>query len=205
MGNALKYLPLHDASMLQSDPQLRQRLVQALLVTLRSPALLNCDKLAQLPVVQQLSADDEYKLLGRLLQICAREMYTEYLAFYAQPEVHDFFEQHALSHEACTRKMRLLTIVSLGQAHKELSYDTIASALEVPKDQVEAWVVDAIASELLCAKMDQAREVVVVNMCLEREFGMQQWETLKISLTQWGESVQGLMQVVVGSRLATAQ
>lgn len=203
--NALKYLPLHDESALQSDPQLRQRLVQAMLVTIRSSELLNCDKLAQLPVVHQLASDEEYKLLGRLLQICAREMYADYKAFYVQPDVQGFFVQHNLSHEACTRKMRLLTIVSLGQAAKELSYESIAAALEIPKDQVESWVVDAIASELLSAKMDQVRELVIVNVCLEREFGMQQWETLKTSLSQWGESVQGLLQVVVNSRPAPAQ
>lgn len=35
-------------------------------------------------------------------------------------------DKHGLEHEACSKKMRLLSLVSLGQKEKELPYSTIA-------------------------------------------------------------------------------
>jgi hypothetical protein len=46
------------------------------------------------------------------------------------------------------------------------------------------------------------RSTVVVSSCLEREFGMEQFGRLRISLDQWGTSVQGLLKVVLESKAA---
>ena len=112
--------------------------------------------------------------------------------------------KHGIEHEACERKMRLLSMVSLAQANKELTYASIASALHIGKDEVEMWVMEAIRNGLVNAKMDQIRELVVVSVCLERSFGTKQWACLKTSLSEWGDSVQGLLKVVLDSRPAPA-
>merc|ERR1712070_582226 len=200
--NALKYLSLHEGCDLKAEPHVRARLVQSVLATLRSNELLNCDKLAQLPIVQQLKGDTEFGLLSELLDVFARQMYEDYLAFFGRAEVKAFLSKHDLEHETCERKMRLLSLVSLGQANKELSYESIAAALHIGKDEVEMWVMEAIRNGLVHAKMDQIRELVVVSVCLEREFGTKQWSSLKASLGEWGDSVQGLLQVVLDSRPA---
>lgn len=199
--HALKYLTLHDASSLESQPkEVHERLVKSLLVTLRSPELFSCDKLAQLAIVQQLQSHDEYGLLYTLLQIFARQMYEDYMSFSAQPASKSFMEKHDISDEACARKMRLLSLVSLGQSHKELTYADIAAGLHITTDQVELWVMEAITSGLIAAKIDQVRELVIVTVCIEREFGDRQWERLKNSLGEWGKSVESLLQVVLDSR-----
>ena len=46
--HALQYLPLHNGTQLKNQPELRGRIVQCLLTTLRGESLHNCDKLAQL-------------------------------------------------------------------------------------------------------------------------------------------------------------
>lgn len=160
----------------------------------------NCDKLAQLPIVQQLSSHEQHAILHELLQVVAHEMFEGYITFSERPEAASFMEKHSLSHDACVRKMRLLSLVSLGQSSKELTYATIAAALRVSIDQVELWVMEAITSGLIAAKIDQVRELVIVTWCLEREFGMRQWDSVKASLGEWGKSVESLLQVVLESR-----
>jgi hypothetical protein len=153
--NAMKYLPLHVAADLDTDVKLRERLVRAALVTLRSPGLPTCDKLAQLPVVAALALDKQFAPLSRLLNIFAREMYSAYLTFHSDQSAQDFMAEHGLDHAACERKMRLLSLTSLCVTQKELTYAAVADALKVEPDAVEHWVVEAISAGLIAAKMDQ--------------------------------------------------
>jgi translation initiation factor 3 subunit M len=165
-------------------------------------AQFRCDALSQLEVVQQLQKDKQYAPLHRLLQIVARETYTEFLAFSGDASTRTFMEKHDLSVDACARKMRLLTLVSLGHANKELTYQAVAASLKVEVADVEDWVMQAIGSGLLTAKMDQVREVVAVSMCAERDFGQKQWERLHGSLVDWRDSISNLLEVLKSSRAA---
>ena len=117
-STACRYLKLYDPNELSSDKALRGRLVNAILASLRSPTLLTCDRLAQLPIVGALASDAEYAPLSRLLQIFAREMYGAYLEAHAEPATQTFMAAHGLEHAACERKMRLLSLTSLCAADK---------------------------------------------------------------------------------------
>lgn len=197
---ALKYFALHEAQELATQPALHKRIVQGLLITIRSPELFRCDELSQLSVVQQLGTDAKYKPLYRLLQIMARETYAEFCAFAAESSSKAFMSEHDLPLDALSTKMRLLTLVSLGHGSKELTYQEIASALQVEVGSVETWVMQSIGSGLITAKMDQVREVVAVSMCAERDFGKQQWQRLHTSLVDWRDSVTTLLEVLKTAR-----
>lgn len=197
---ALKYFSLHDAKDLSSMPALRERIVKGLLITIRSPELFRCDELSQLAVVQQLNSDTVFAPLHRLLHIMARETYAEFLAFSEDAAARSFMEKHDLPLEACATKMRLLTLVSLGHAKKELSYAAVASALHVEPSEVETWVMQAIGNGLITAKMDQVHEVIAVSMCAERDFGQKQWERLHTNLVDWRDSIRSLLTVLQNSR-----
>ena len=198
---ALKYFALHEAKDLAALPELHDRIVRGLLITIRSPELFRCHELSQLSVVQQLESDAKFKLLHRLLQIMARETYAEFLAFASQPASKAFMSEHALPEAALAVKMRLLTLVSLGHGSKELTYQEVASALQVGVAEVETWVMQAIGSGLMTAKMDQVRETVAVSMCAERDFGKRQWEQLHSSLVEWRDSVTTLLDVLKTARV----
>ena len=195
---ALKYFTLHAPADVASSKELKARVVQALLITIKSPSLFRCDELAQLPVVQAIKDDSEYGPLHKLLQIVARDTYTEWSSFAASSAA--FLKKHDLPADKCGDKMRLLTLVSLGHASKELSYSSVASALKVEAKEVETWVMLAIGNGLITAKMDQVREVVAVSTCAERDFGMKQWERLHNSLVDWRDSIHGLLDVLQKSR-----
>jgi len=199
---ALKYLGLHDGSALASDATLHARLVKALLTTIRNPGQFQYDELASLGVVKQLESDAKLAPLYRLLTILARDTVAEYAAF--RGEQGAFLQSHGLEDGALTKKMRLLSIVSLGAAEKELSYAAIAAALKVDVAEVETWVMEAIGAGLLTAKMDQVGGVVAVSYVAEREFGAQQWKKLHASLGDWRDSIRGMLTVIQNSRPAAS-
>jgi len=200
---ALKYFSLHEAKDLASMPALRERIVKGLLITIRSPELFRCDELSQLAVVQQLNSDAVFAPLHRLLHIMARETYAEFLTFSEDAAARAFMEKHDLPIEACATKMRLLTLVSLGHAKKELSYAAVATALHIAPEEVETWVMQAIGNGLITAKMDQAHEIIAVSMCAERDFGQKQWERLHTNLVDWRDSIRSLLTVLQNSRPGT--
>lgn len=70
--------------------------------------------------MQQLAADAEFAPLHRLLHIMAREHFSDFLAFASASASQAFMDRHALSVSACGDKMRLLTLVSLVHAQKEV-------------------------------------------------------------------------------------
>jgi len=197
---ALKYFALHEAADYKASAELRARIVKAVLTTIRSPSLFRCDELSQAAVVQQLEGDAELAPLHKLLHIIARDTYAEFLAFAEVAAHQKFMTKHAVPVQACGDKMRLLTLVSLGHANKELSYEAVAKALHVEHSDVENWVMLAIGNGLITAKMDQVREVVAVSMCAERDFGLKQWERLHTSLTDWRDSIHSLLDVLSKSR-----
>jgi hypothetical protein len=60
----------------------------------------------------------------QLLHIIARDTYAEFLAFAEVAAHQKFMTKHAVPVQACGDKMRLLTLVSLGHANKEVRGST---------------------------------------------------------------------------------
>jgi len=96
--------------------------------------------------------------------------------------------------------MRLLTLVSLAKGSKELSYDKIATGLQVTAGEVETWVMKAISAGLLIAKINQVSSQVLISFCIEREFAEKQCGSLRESLVDWRDSIRSLLQVVQTAR-----
>merc|ERR1712008_500577 len=100
---------------------------------------------------------------------------------------------NTLSHSDCIRHMRLLSPCSLATEHEEIPYDAIATTLQIDEADVEEWVIAAVSSGLLSAKMDQLQRVVMVEGCVVRKFGMEQWKVLQRRLDVWKRNVRGVL------------
>ena len=95
--------------------------------------------------------------------------------------------------------MRLLTLCSIAAGVHELNYSTVAKELQVSEDSVEDWIIQAIMEKLIEAKLDQVRQIVVVNRAMPRTFGDQQWESLNKKLNDWKTNVKQLLNIVQSS------
>lgn len=122
----------------------------------------------------------ELGLLVQLLRIVCSGSLGDYAAFESANA--SLMTKHSVSSDEVRRTIRLLTLCSLGVETPSLSYSSVAAALSVPEDDVEIWVVDAIALGLLEASMDQFNQVVTVSRCVHRSFGPAQWQGVQTKL-----------------------
>ena len=90
--------------------------------------------------------------------------------------------------------MRILSLCSLAAEHEEIPYSVVAKTLLLPnEDEVESWVIAAVSSGLLSAKMDQLQHKVMVERCVVRRFDSQQWKLLQERLKAWKQNVGGVI------------
>lgn len=95
-----------------------------------------------------------------------------------------------LSPSHCIRHMRLLSLCSLAAERQEIPYAVIGTTLQVDPSDVEGWVVSAVSSGLIEAKMDQVKKVVIVERCVVRKVDMKQWKGLQTKLNSWKKNIQ---------------
>lgn len=72
--------------------------------------------------------------------------------------------------------------------------------LQVPLDQVETWVVKALNTDLLDAKINQPTQTINVTRSIQREFTAKHWENLQENLQKWISVVDGVLEVVEGTQ-----
>jgi len=142
--------------------------------------------------VAALETNKGTKPLYALLQIFQEKKLQDFQAFVTTST--KTLSQHGLKQEDCIRHMRLLSLCSLATEHEEIPYDAIATTLQIEEKEVEKWVIAAVSSGLLSAKMDQLQRVVMVEGCVVRRFGMEQWEVLQKRLDVWKRNVRGVLE-----------
>lgn len=98
--------------------------------------------------------------------------------------------------EQVSRKMRLLTLASLCARHSVIDFATISSALQVPADHIEIWIIGVISAGLVEAKIDEVHQKLIVSRSTHTEFGMPQWVELQKKLQAWNTNVQGVQTVL---------
>ena len=103
--------------------------------------------------------------------------------------------QWELSSEDCSRHMRILSLCSLAAEHEEIPYSVVAETLQLTESgDVEKWVIAAVSSGLVSAKMDQLQEKVMVERSVVRKFDMEQWKALQSRLHLWKQNVGGILE-----------
>lgn len=108
--------------------------------------------------------------------------------------------------DAAVDKARLMAILASCSAAKDgmVPYATLAKALGLAMDDVEAWVVRAIGMRLLEARLDQVREAVLVKRCTHRVFDQASWKDLKARLQAVKASVSDIASMVATKRALPA-
>jgi len=86
--------------------------------------------------------------------------YTEFLSRYP-----GLLVQHGIDEETLAHEMKLLTISSLAAQvnDKTLTFESIQSHLSIGPDEVELWIIEAIAEKLIDGSIDQLNEKVSIR------------------------------------------
>lgn len=144
----------------------------------------------------------EGELIHDLLTIFVSEKLSAYLQFYQANK--DFVSSLGLSHEQNLHKMRLLTLMQMAETQREIGFDALQQELQL--QDVESFVVEALRTRMLTAKLDQMGRKVMVATTVHRTFGRHQWQQLKDILVQWHERlhlVENSMDRVVRAQFET--
>mmetsp|Transcript_6802 Transcript_6802/g.9931 ORF Transcript_6802/g.9931 Transcript_6802/m.9931 type:complete len:380 (+) Transcript_6802:154-1293(+) len=152
------------------------------------------------PAIKALEGNNETKDLYDLLEIFQEGKLQQYRAF----KKDEVLSKYSLNEEECTRNMRILSLCSLATEFEEVPYNLVATTLDVSENEVESWVIAAVSSGLLSAKMDQIEQRIMVERSVVRKFDMIQWKALQSQLQIWKHNVNGILEALKQSDLAVA-
>jgi translation initiation factor 3 subunit M len=174
----------------------RQLALQTLKMSLTIPTHFDFQDLTALDAIQALrKSDPEF---FELLEIFTSDGLDELNDF---KDEHDGWieKQDGLDKAALDRKMRLLTLASLsastGQT-RQLSYESIAKALQIAEDEVEMWIIDVIRAGLVEGKLSQMDKQFLIHRSTYRVFGDNQWREIAARLDMWKTSLTSVLAMV---------
>ncbi|KAG0197479.1 hypothetical protein BGX28_009050 [Mortierella sp. GBA30] len=172
---------------------------RAIVESIALPEVLNFENLLKVDAVQNLKAEKVYELLSVFMSGNVQD-YRALASKHA-----GLFKELGLDEEETLRKIRILSLASLGSENltRELSYQQIAKALEVDESEVELWVIDVIRAGLVEAKLNQVSKTVIINRSIYRTFGTAQWQQLSQRLNGWKQSLADILQVIANAKLTT--
>ncbi|CAG8719918.1 15539_t:CDS:2, partial [Acaulospora morrowiae] len=191
----LKYLATYTSS--EDLSVIRPFACRAITEAIQLPEILNFEDLLKLDTIQAQKGEE----LFELLKVFLSGNLKEYKVFVeGKPGV---IEKLGLSNEDNIRKIRLLTLASLASEHvsREITYQMIATSLEIEEDEVEMWTIDVIRANLIEAKVNQVRKTILVNRSTYRTFTMEQWQQLSDKLEGWRQSLTDILQVIANAKL----
>lgn len=188
---ALRTVPSNEVS----SEEARNLSLDALKAALSSPTHFDFEDLTALDSIQALRQSEPTHFA--LLEIFSSDNYDDYLGF--KEEHSSFLSSEGLNDDILTRKIRLLTVASLGASaaqSRTLPYKTVEEALHIPAADVEIWLIDVIRAGLVEGKLSQLRKEFLIHRSTYRVFGNRQWHEVAGRLDMWRESLRGVLEVV---------
>mmetsp|Transcript_37769 Transcript_37769/g.48904 ORF Transcript_37769/g.48904 Transcript_37769/m.48904 type:complete len:288 (+) Transcript_37769:35-898(+) len=182
----------------KADDEEKKLAAKCMVGAVRRPIVCFMDRhdILNLRGVAALKNDPTHGQLYNLLSIFSSNKLKEYNQFINQDNGKQLLKKHDLDHHLIVDNMRLLTMCSLATEHTEIPYEIIATELDIPIDEVEAWVVKTISAKLIDAKMDQFTQRVMISRCTHRIFGQAQWNELQLKLNSWKSNLRGILDTL---------
>eukprot|EP00871_Galdieria_phlegrea_P001242 jgi/Galph1/2118/GphlegSOOS_G809.1 len=168
--------------------------VKACMQAITLPRLYRFDELLDLDVIQRLKQTQQHALLFELLEIFVAGKVDSFVEFAKQNE--NYISGAGFEYTTCMDKMRLLSLASLGVEQPEIPYSLAAKTLLVEEEDLEYWVIHAVRSGLVEAKIDQMGRLIRVIRSSQRVFTRDQWLPLQKRLEDWKLNIHELLQTV---------
>ncbi|PAV81829.1 hypothetical protein WR25_21377 [Diploscapter pachys] len=141
------------------------------------PKSFSFDHLQRLSAVKALEKSDS--LMYSALQLFISGTLKDYKKFVAE---HPEFvkEKLKVNDELLTKKMRLLTLMSIAEEKNVIELDELAKQLELPADEtLEEFIIEAVQVNAISGKINELSRTLVVSSMQQRQFGRDQWQTLQ--------------------------
>lgn len=200
----VKQLGLYNGASDEEFAAVEEATIDVIVQAVRLPKLYRFDTLLELDAVLGFeSQEGDRKLLFELISIFVRDDLAVFTEFRARNE--SLLVKYEIHVAVAEDKMRLLTFASLGIDSPDLTYDMIAFALQISEDQVEEWVIRAISSGLVDAKINQLRSSVAIYRSTQRMFTREEWQPLSERINIWKENIGELLVSLRETRTNSAR
>lgn len=110
-------------------------------------------------------------------------------------------DEEKLAREDVIRKKQYVQICALSLESSNHHFEDLASTLNIAKDDVEEWAIEAIAAGIIDAKIDQINEEIVIKSHIMN----QEWAQIKDRLSEWSDRFGRLQSVLVQAKSSTTQ
>jgi len=134
---------------------------------------------------KHVSTHQKLQQLRALLVIVCNGSLSDFQAFAKQNDL----KALGLNATDLEQSMRLLSLCAVATTKDTMTYEEVAAALVVSVDEVELWVVTAIAQNVLEANLNQNTRVLTITRCSYRSFGVNQWKDVQKKLRALRDSV----------------
>lgn len=102
---------------------------------------------------------------------------------------------------AAQRKARVIALAALAGTKATVKYSEIASALEVPEESVELWVIDAIRAGVVEGRLSQMDKEFYVHRAVPvGKVGPEQWKEVSDRLDRWKVALKDVYDVLKNAR-----
>lgn len=170
---------------------------RCIVTALADPNTFLLDPLLSLKPIKALQGE----LIYELLNIFIKEKLSAYVKFHKSHK--EFVNNLGLDYGQNVKKMKLLTFMQLAEHTNELSFETIQKELNISENDVESFIIDALKTKLVRARMDQSAKKVHISSTMHRTFDIPQWQQLRDILQSWKinlNSIDESMKMLVQSK-----
>jgi len=95
------------------------------------------------------------------------------------------------------KKLKMLTIASLGAKSSEITYDKLMKALDMNNVRdIEDLILDTIYEGLIFAKLDQNAKIVQIDFAMGRDVKPEQLKEMQLVLANWLKKSEELIQTI---------
>jgi translation initiation factor 3 subunit M len=168
---------------------------RTLLVALTTPSITDFTPLTSNDAIISLRKSNPP--LFDLLDIFSSDDYTAYTELLSTHTLSSLSISDSAS-RVLEQKIRLLTLTTLCSTSptRSVAYSQISSALSIPKEEVEIYVIDTIRAGLIEGKLSQLRQEFLVQRANYRVFGEKQWSEIQGRLMVWRRSLESVLAAV---------
>lgn len=198
---AYKYLLSAVSSASSSTFPLTSKLVQT---AIQAESIYEFDDLFVLEAVQNLKTTEA--TLFTLLEIVASGDYAGFTAFKGKHG--DFLSDNHFDAEQLERKVRILALAKAASqsSQKKIPYSVFSKAIDIPEDEVEHWIIDAIRVGLIEGRLSQMSQSFSLHVATPvGKFGLEEWNTIAVKLDAWKAGLKDTLEILKNAREAAAK
>lgn len=159
-----------------------------MILAVKVPTVIDFADILQLTTVKHLQAKDKevFDFLNLFTTTDSKQFPQKVKGF------NKLMEEEKLNMDDVIKKKQYVQICSLKLENSNHKYDDLAGTLNIPKDEVEQWAIEAIAAGIIDAKIDQIREEIVIKSHIMN----QEWRAIKDRLGDWSRRFHAMQSIL---------